>query len=55
MSTTQPYQRMKRYEEAQGDRGYVRVSVWVPAKARESLRAYANKLRSEGSRRTRRG
>lgn len=55
MTTAQPYQRMKRYEEAQGDRGYVRVSVWVPAKAREALRAYASKLRTGAPRRTRRG
>jgi hypothetical protein len=39
--------RMARYERAQARKGFVRVTVWVPAiGGRDALRAYARQLRT---------
>lgn len=40
-------ERMKRYRDAQKERGMIKMTVWVPENHRDALKAYAKKLRKK--------
>lgn len=41
------FKTQKRYEQKQKDKGFIRVSAWIPADKRDALSEFAYKLRKK--------